>query len=132
MEISIRIIITFLVIFSVGIIVLNISSELLTTNQNNLNELSENYLSNEDKIIEKNIFFQQDIEFLVSECYDRYKNIVPEENTCLILRSEKNSINLSQYKSDLEEIDYIHHVEDIETKTAFIKFNSINNISIID
>lgn len=112
MEISIRIMVTMVVILAVGFLVIKVSSDLLTTSADNVEKLSE--VDSKNLIIEKNNFTDSEIKFLAKDCYTKYTGI-EENKLCHILNAE-NPIDVNSISAV-----YINSSSGY-SKTIYIKY----------
>lgn len=129
MEITIKIILTFIVVFAVGVIIIQISSDLLNTSKDNLEGLGDR--NSEDKMIEKNSFSKTEIELLSKQCFENNYGVkrIDDVELCYILKSNINSIDVVSMNLDTN--NFISSATG-NSKTIYIKFDMINNITIND
>lgn len=123
MDEGIKIVVTFIVVFAIGAVMLTISSDLLNNSKNNFESI--NSVKNEDKFIEKNSFSSDEITMLGETCYDKYSPLMKDE-LCYILKSNNDMAYSITASSKIL-------ASSANAKTIYINYDSsVNKVTITD
>lgn len=125
MEAPIQLIMTMFVVLLVGSLVILFSQNLLADAEQSLPKIKSEY-KNEDgvKILEVDSFTNQQIAFLVDECYNtRFEKVFKDEFCFIIHSSDVGEIKKDAISNGLFKGEMLGSVEEGEHKTVLIKWN---------
>ena len=125
MEITIRIVVSFVVILVVGITMITISQDLLIGGRDTVENF--NTVLPQDKLIEQDVFSPREILLLAQECLRINQGLLREE-LCYILRSEQP---MTLEEEDVQDFGFIILPVDLNSRTLYLTYN-MDNVSISD